>query len=120
MQITVLSHGAQIVVILGPATKFYYFTPWSVGEIPGLPWGGGIKRKCLPYLGHDYGLSFTAVISSPAHRLGSNLGPVYRCAISEHSHHNSQFNISENYTSARFNAVMRPLPKEGSNKNILF
>lgn len=75
-------------------------------------------RKFLHYVGHGYVLGFEAFISPQAGGLGSNPGTVYLCVISEHSHHSSQLNLSESYHSARFNAVTRPLPKEGSNNNI--
>lgn len=87
-----------------------------VGEIPGLlQWR--MRRKFFHHLRHGYGLGFAALISS---LLVSDPVTVYLCAISENSHHNGHLNILESYNSTRFNAVMKPLPKEGSNNNILF
>lgn len=80
---------------------------------------GVVRKKFLQHLGHGYGLDFTALVSAPADGLGSNPGTVYLRAISEYSHHNSQLSISESCKSTRFNVVKRPVPKEGSNNNIL-
>lgn len=72
------------------------------------PWAppGGTDGKISSPLETWCGLGFAALISLPAGRSGSNPGTVYLCAISEHSHHNSQLHISESYNSTRFNAVM--------------
>lgn len=75
-------------------------------------------RKFLHYLGHGNVLGFEAFISPQAGRLDSNPGTASVRVISEHSHHSSQLSLLESYHSARFNAVTRPLPKEGSNNNI--
>ena len=95
-----------------------FFFTFLVGEMPGLL-QGGVRKNFFHHLGRGYGLDFAALVSSPADRLGSNPGTVYLCAISEYSHNNSQLNVSESCGSTRFNVVKRPLPKEGSNNNIL-
>lgn len=63
------------------------------------------EGKISSPLGTWYGLSLinflAALISLPAGSLGSNPGTVYLCAISEHSHHNSQLHISESYDSTK-------------------
>lgn len=58
-------------------------------------------------------------MNSQVYKSGLNPTTVYLYAISEHIHYNNQLNPSESYNSVSINAFTMPLPKDGSNNNIL-